>query len=635
MRLPRPTFLDSTLRPCSVALLLAGAPAAQADAVFEALSAEQLQQVSMDCLAVEFSASEQALRDCFHASASQLSAGTGPALTDAASSVELAATAGLAAHERDRVLRACATSPQRGECASRGAAALQGAPAVDVAAMPLSGRLLALATCAEAPLEHYRRCLSTGEPTPGPASTVETVPRTGAARPNVVAAPTQGPVSDDDVLAGSAAAAPAALQAVADDAAQDGTLIDPPSDAGVLVRMQQAVDGLNGPGRMALIATAMLPILLLLTHLLNRRMRGETTGPLGTRRNPSLVDRVRAPVDTFDDVAPATYATGAQTRDVHSRLGRQADDLFDALDRTQPQVRPQAHPAPHAEPTPTPDEAPTVLVAPPPDLRNTPALSVPAPEHALQPGAEQEPEHEPGPPPRTLSAFGAWLAEQPDPERRRYATELLVYWLAYADERYEPEAAAAVLDDPAPDAATRIKRWVLQNDAAAFADAVRWTVLNSSREQRRQTLDLLIALLVHDAVPTPTQNTLLRFLADCFGLGEAGLQLAWTQGFDAALPALARVDRDAWWQAQDERAMAERDARHIASRSDEERFIARLGLPLHGTPEPARIRAAHRLAVQRCEPGRFDALGERERQLAARQLARFDEARDALLEVMA
>ena len=243
-----------------------------------------------------------------------------------------------------------------------------------------------------------------------------------------------------------------------------------------------------------------------------------------------------------------------------------------------------------------------------------------------------------GPPTRRDGArtpsgdFGAWLASRPDEDRRDLAVELLIYWMAWGDERYEPSVRDAVFADERPDDVTVVKRRVLEEDVGAFADTVRWLVLNTPRETRSQILELLVALLVTDPVPTPVQNTLLRFLADVFGLGVPVLEAQFEQAFDAPLPPLPRVDRPDWWAGQDEAGLVRREGRALARASETVRHRARLGLPLEGELDAGEVLAAFELAARRTAPERFDALGERERGLAARQLDRFADARDALLE---
>jgi len=235
-------------------------------------------------------------------------------------------------------------------------------------------------------------------------------------------------------------------------------------------------------------------------------------------------------------------------------------------------------------------------------------------------------------PPLALhSDFGQWLVAQPEEDRLTHVVEFLVYWMAYGDRRYDDEARHALLEDDTVDGIQAVKRWVLLEDTRAFTDALHWLCADGSPEQREQTLELLIALLVTDAEPTPVQNTLLRFLSDVFDLGTDGLDALWQEGFGVPMPPLPRVDRADWWALQDEQAIAERDAREVAGYPAELRHAALLGLPLRGELEPARIRAACRRAIQRCEPERFRALGERAQQLAARQLERVEQARDALL----
>ena len=230
------------------------------------------------------------------------------------------------------------------------------------------------------------------------------------------------------------------------------------------------------------------------------------------------------------------------------------------------------------------------------------------------------------------AGFGVWLASRLDEDRRSLAVEFLIYWMAWGDERYEPATRDAVFADPDPDDSTTVKRRVLEEDVTAFADTVRWLVLNTSRETRSQILELLVALLVTDPVPTPVQNTLLRFLADAFGLGVQTLESQFDRAFEAPLPPLPRVDRSDWWAVQDEAGMVRREGRTLAKAPAGVRHRARLGLPLDGPLDGDEVLAAFELASRRAAPERFDALGERERTLAARQLDRFADGRDALLE---
>ena len=130
------------------------------------------------------------------------------------------------------------------------------------------------------------------------------------------------------------------------------------------------------------------------------------------------------------------------------------------------------------------------------------------------------------------------------------------------------------------------------------------------------------------------QNTLLRFLADAFGLGAARLESQFEEAFDAPLPPLPRADRPDWWAGQDEAGLVRREGRTLASAPDDVRHRARLGLPLDDAIDEGDVLEAFELAARRTAPARFDALGERERSLAARQLERFADARDALVETL-
>jgi len=233
------------------------------------------------------------------------------------------------------------------------------------------------------------------------------------------------------------------------------------------------------------------------------------------------------------------------------------------------------------------------------------------------------------------STFGRWLSTRDRPLRQQYAIEFLIYWMAYGDERYEPAQAEALLRDGGDDGDPHdlIKRHVLEEDTPAFADVVRWVQGHCNELERVQIIDLLMVLLVGEEAMTPVQNTLLHFLADAFGLGAEGLEQRHEEAFGEPMPALARADLDAWWERVEPGRPPRWDARSVAALDERDRHRVRLGLPLDEALGSSRITEAFRHAARRCQPHRFDALGERERALVERQLAKFEEARDRLLGV--
>ncbi len=454
---------------------------------------------------------------------------------------------------------------------------------------------------------------------------------------------------------------------------------DDADDAGIVRRLGEAYAGLDRTGRLLLWGALALPLLLLGTGAAMRRARGDATPRAGGNRpngrnrtatgpsGPAHRTRRRAHRDVA--MAPPDFPAPDPNRGtdgVHERLSTEADDLFDALDRDldgdhdasfedDPRAFALAPSAtrPDQDPDPDPDrDAPTVLLGAPARARDTDD-AMPDVQVAVGRGrastrdrgdavaADPEP-HVPEPAAPTGEArrearddfrgdFGAWLASRPEGSRRGLAIEFLVYWIAWSDERYDPAARKSLFAAAHPDDGTLVKRAVLDEDVEAFASTLRWLVLNTSREARAQILELLLALLVADASPTPVQNTLLRFLADVFGVGGEALEASFEAGFDAPMPPLPRVDRPDWWAVQDEAGLVRREARTLARAPSSERYRARLGLPLDGELSEADVLAAFELAARRCDPDRFDALGERERTLAARQLERFVDARTALL----
>lgn len=236
-----------------------------------------------------------------------------------------------------------------------------------------------------------------------------------------------------------------------------------------------------------------------------------------------------------------------------------------------------------------------------------------------------------------LSAFGRWIESNGERRRLELAIEFLIYWMAYGDERYEPETRVRLLADGGDDGDPHdlIKRRVLEQDIDAFADTVRWIQRNASELQRIQILDLLMVLLVSDRAMSPLQNTLLRFLSDAFGIGDAALEERHEIAFGRPMPALPRVDLMAWWNRVGEDEPLCWDARTVMQLDPLDQYRSQLGLPMTGSLDEAQIVEGFRWAARRCHPHRFDALGDRERSLAERQFSKFEEARDRLLGVSA
>ena len=459
--------------------------------------------------------------------------------------------------------------------------------------------------------------------------------------PNAVAEPDSQDTSD--VAQGSA-------PLVSTDQQPDESSAPLPS---MFKRLSESVNGLDTTGRTALLAAAALPLLALLGILAARR---KTAEPYYQR--DTLSDQIRSYADEpqFDNVPPRQQSRPPDTQAIRSRFNSEADDLFETLDATitdesglhqsvEREARSVQHDRAedftfddtglHAEfglddtgldelelnetlreplsPTPTdvPDETPTRLVTP------------------------NEPQHDLGAPVRpTMDAsltYADWLHSEPQQLRQQHAIELLIYWIAYADERYEQASKQAVLQADQPDAHERIKACVFRKDHEALAASLQWLMQHSTPEQRVQIIELLVALLVTDAEPTPVQNTLLRFFTDVLGFGADHLDQIWVRAFGVALPKLPRVDRVDWWDARNHQALGQRDARTVAGLEPQGQYLVRLGLPLSGESSDVVIENAWRLAAERCNPARFAALGERERQMAERQMSRFDEAREGLL----
>lgn len=231
------------------------------------------------------------------------------------------------------------------------------------------------------------------------------------------------------------------------------------------------------------------------------------------------------------------------------------------------------------------------------------------------------------------AGFQAWLSEQPLETRLSYAIEFLVYWMAYGDERYEPELKKKIFTLQDPSDHDLIKRWVLKQDVRAFKETVQWLQKNSSPEQREQVLGLLMALLVNENALTPVQNTLLRFLTDAFGLAPQALDTLYTTFYAQDLPPLPRTDKPLWWDQQAMDHLKRWDARSVSKQTQDIQCRVKLGLPLTGEIQQQVLLQYFQRAADRCQPRHYDQLSSRERLLVERQLGKFEVARDVLMEI--
>lgn len=234
--------------------------------------------------------------------------------------------------------------------------------------------------------------------------------------------------------------------------------------------------------------------------------------------------------------------------------------------------------------------------------------------------------------PSDRGRFASWLAHLPAENQLGHSIELLIYWMAYADNRYDPALKKEIFMMKDPDAHSLIKRWVFKKDASAFADAVQHLQQNTDLEQRRQIIHLLMALLVNEKALTPNQNVFLRFLSDAFGIGRVKLEISYLRAFGHTMPAMPRPDKSIWWQAYDTEQRLRWNFHSIAQLPEPIQSRIALGQPLQRALHPDALDNSYNLALKRCDHKQVDRLGERVSRLLSNQQKKFTAAYDALLE---
>lgn len=376
-------------------------------------------------------------------------------------------------------------------------------------------------------------------------------------------------------------------------------------------QLLSSVEGVSGINRIILLSAAALPILLIVFWLL---MRGRKKEPeyIPPPHPGALRDRVRAYHDdelddTLDTAADHSVASQQMYEEQAKELFADEDDpvLNDDIDET------VAIP---------PSMTPTGATARNDEFDFEAEASAGNIEKVDAPAEED---------------MRSWLSNLEQDEQLSIAIEFMIYWMAYTDERYQPELKKSVLALEDPDEHDLVKRRVLNQDTAAFAQTTSWLQDNTSAEQRVQIINLLMALLVSEEALTPVQNTMLRFLANAFGMSHEKLDELFQTAFAESLPPMPRPDKPSWWEQQPEDKRKRWDARSVAQQSQTIQSRVKLGLPLSGSLDAAELEEKYERAISRCHPELFDLLSEREQLLAEQQQHKFDAAFDTLKEVSA
>lgn len=396
----------------------------------------------------------------------------------------------------------------------------------------------------------------------------------------------------------------------------------PPSTlTAVLARSRNMLVGLNGMDRLIMMAAAALPFILLGFWLLMKGRRSEPAYAMPAARNAEsdeLINRVGA---------PRRHRTATRYEN--------QPDLSGHRPVRQSTARPSSTAVDHHQ---------TASQATAPDTKRQ-AFAEQVDELFAESEADEIEEIEEieaiapiisAPKPRTENdGYLAWLTHHDEEVRLSLATEFLIYWMAYGDERYEPELRRKIFTMQDPDDHDLIKRWVLKQDIYAFADTVSWLQINASEVQKEQVIRLLMALLINENAVTPVQNTLLRFLGDALAFNKEQLEVMFEKAYGHPMPSLPRTDKPKWWQTQPEDSLKRWDARSISRQSRDIQGRIKLGLPFSDEISEQDINDAFDRANTRCHASHFTQLTARERMLAERQLEKFALARDALLEVSA
>lgn len=363
-------------------------------------------------------------------------------------------------------------------------------------------------------------------------------------------------------------------------------------------QLQASLEGVQGMDRIILLAALALPFLLIGFWLIMRRSTKESES-YAQPHSSSLPNQVHAnPSHSMND--DSAYSSNDTMSTQRSHFADQVEDMFADED---------------ADPVFLDDDEP--------DFTDDESVT----DLDLGPAVKETAQTKP------TSELSALLANHDKQDQLGLVVEFMIYWMAFTDERYEPELKQKVFAEQEPDDHDLIKRCVLNQDFAAFAVATSWLQKNATAAEREQVLKLLMALLVYEEGITPVQNTMLRFLSNAFGLTHIQLDALFQTAFGHELPAMPRPDKPAWWNKQPADKLKRWDARSVAKQSPAIQARVQLGLALSGDLDPLQISERHERAILRCQADNFDLLTSREQQLAERQQAKYHNALEVLMEI--
>jgi len=293
-------------------------------------------------------------------------------------------------------------------------------------------------------------------------------------------------------------------------------------------QLQSTLSGLTGIHKIIVMAALALPFILVVFWLLVRgssKQEAELDASLAA--SSSLVDKVRADHSTFDT---APEGPGEHTAAHHRRITDQVDELlagnesdiavaqnadrFDLNGGSRRTNKTTDADSNSYAPLHEPDD----FASEPVDVKhdygrkhNDPkstALSDSSIERNFSYSFEDSP---------TEIIPRTWLSKYNSEEQLSLSVEFLIYWMAYTDERYEPEMKQHLFALNDPDDHEQVKKRALNRDTRAHSETISWIQNNTSPEQREQILKLLMALLINEDAVTPVQNTMLRFLSNATG----------------------------------------------------------------------------------------------------------------------
>jgi DnaJ like chaperone protein len=216
------------------------------------------------------------------------------------------------------------------------------------------------------------------------------------------------------------------------------------------------------------------------------------------------------------------------------------------------------------------------------------------------------------------------------------AVLLILSWIAACDgdmDEKERRRLAEISEASKHGSITPLLRIIQGGDLDALQLAAEIIARNFSGDDALLFMEMAVGMAIEDGYLLPSENHVLRFLADLVGLDDDALNFVFEEVTGREIPDPTDPSRAEYWQTREgaRRSKSRSSSQSGAQGASDERtrYLAILGLESGATAEE--IRKAFRRLAQIHHPDRFVRLGEEAVAAATATFQRIKEAHDYLM----